>query len=151
MNWIDIPQSDNKYQVNIKGEIRHKKTKRIRKPYLSSCGYYVLSCHFGKKVKILLYHRIIAEAFIPNPENKPEVNHKDLNKLNNDLLNLEWSTHKENMMHAGRSGVLGSKGEFPNICNYCLNQFLGANKNQKFCSKNCWQKNKRNQLKSKLE
>ncbi len=51
-------------------------------------------------------HRMIAEAFIPNPQNKPEVNHKDGNRLNNKLSNLEWVTKKENMDHAVATGLI---------------------------------------------
>ena len=58
-------------------------------------------------VRVNLYiHRAIALAFIPNPENKPCINHKDGNKLNNSIDNLEWCTHQENMIHAGKTGLL---------------------------------------------
>ena len=56
----------------------------------------------GKDVRI---HRLVAQAFIPNPDNKPEVNHKDGNKANNHKDNLEWATRMENMQHAVRTGL----------------------------------------------
>jgi len=73
---------------------------RIVKINISPYGYY--SCKFcmkGVKSTILM-HRLIATAFIPNPENKRTVNHKDGNKLNNHIDNLEWATDKEQIIHA---------------------------------------------------
>lgn len=68
--------------------------------HINSSGYVQIQLQYRGIKKTTLLHRIIAMAFIPNPENKPYVNHKDCNKLNNKLDNLEWVTHKENMQHA---------------------------------------------------
>lgn len=82
----------------IKGEICENGYKRIH------------VSHKGANHKYLV-HRLVAEVFIPNPENKPCVNHKDGNKLNNCVDNLEWCTHSENNSHAYKTGLKSAKGE----------------------------------------
>jgi len=73
---------------------------RILKHGNDTCGYSsVVLCEKGK-VKVCRIHRLVAEAFLLNPENKKEINHKDGNKQNNHLSNLEWSTRSENCFHA---------------------------------------------------
>ncbi len=77
-------------------------------PPVSSGGYKFV--RIGDKSYPL--HRVIASAFIPNPQNKPEVNHIDGNKENNSVSNLEWVTRKENACHAGEHGLLGRKRRY---------------------------------------
>lgn len=66
---------------------------------INKSGYVTIAIYYNGKYRRTGLHRILAESFIPNPENKAEVNHKDLNKQNNSLENLEWCTHQENMIH----------------------------------------------------
>jgi hypothetical protein len=83
----------------MKTQVRVKRKDRI-KPYLYEyIGFEKLGIH--KKYAI---SRLVATAFIPNPENKPQVNHKDGNRLNNNVSNLEWVTSSENMQHSKESG-----------------------------------------------
>lgn len=77
-----------------------------RKQVVSSHGYKVVTLAKNGKVKQFLVHRLVAEAFIPNPDNKPEVNHIDGDKLNNKVENLEWVNHSENMLHAHTTGLI---------------------------------------------
>lgn len=75
-------------------------------------GYYRVALSKNSKVKFLWVHRLVAMAFIPNPMNKPCVNHKDNNPLNNKLDNLEWCTYKENTQYAAKQGrIIGRKGQ----------------------------------------
>ena len=87
----------------------------IRVGMYDNCGYYATSY---KGVRYLI-HRIVATAFIPNPENKPQVNHKDGNKRNNTVDNLEWVTAKENTRHAFETGLIKGGGR-PRIGNWRL-------------------------------
>lgn len=69
-------------------------------------GYPRVKLLLDNGVKHIFVHRAVAEAFIPNPYNKPQVNHKDGNKKNPNVDNLEWCTPKENMHHASVTGLL---------------------------------------------
>ena len=73
---------------------------RPRKIHLINGGYVRINMRIGDKTKCKLVHRIVAEIFVPNPNNKPEVNHKDGDKLNNHADNLEWCSRSENLMHS---------------------------------------------------
>ncbi len=76
-------------------------------------GYQIVGLTNSKRKRLTkLVHRLVAQAYIPNPENKPQVNHKDGDKTNNNVSNLEWCTSLENNSHALRTGLRsGQKGE----------------------------------------
>ncbi len=77
----------------------------------NSNGYlHVILCKKGI-MKTKLIHRLVGQTFIPNLDNKPCINHKDGNKLNNDITNLEWVTYSENDLHAFKIGLKSQKGE----------------------------------------
>lgn len=90
------------YFVNEKGDILSKKDKKEKLLVQSklSAGYLVVSLSNRKIIKTKSVHRIVGEAFIPNPESKPEINHIDGDKTNNKVSNLEWNTSLENTRHA---------------------------------------------------
>lgn len=102
--WKDIIGYEGYYQVsnfgNIKRIISKNRPKElIRKIVYKRNGYATVLLSVRQKVKLVHVHRIVAIAFIPNTENKAEVNHKDLNKKNNHISNLEWVTKLQNMQH----------------------------------------------------
>lgn len=90
---------DDDYEVSDKGRIRHGM--RVLSGSVHKDNYILVTLH-GKQQPI---HRIVAKAFIPNPDNKPEVNHIDGNKMNNATNNLEWVTSSENQTHAMKNGL----------------------------------------------
>lgn len=91
------------YEVTDHGEVMSRKAGKIKilRPANHSCGYLSVGlCNKGERVKTYLIHRLVCEAFIPNPHTKPQVNHKDGNKKNNHVSNLEWCTNSENGAHS---------------------------------------------------
>lgn len=92
------------YLISDDLKIYSLKRKRFLKPTISSAGYYIICLRVEKKRISKLMHRIIAETFLENKDNLPVVNHKDFNRLNNSLDNLEWVTHKGNSDHARDNG-----------------------------------------------
>jgi len=95
--WRIINEFPN-YDVSNLGNIRNNKSNKIMKICIKS-GYYHVSLLNTSVKKTLKVHRLVALAFIENPKNKSEVNHKDKNKLNNHVNNLEWMTRQENNIH----------------------------------------------------
>jgi hypothetical protein len=82
---------------------------RILRPSINSNGYRTIKLYKNGAYITIAVHILVAKAFIANPDNRPEVNHKDLDKLNNRSTNLEWVTHDENMVHGSLSLLPGSK------------------------------------------
>jgi len=115
---VFVPTGNQGYEVSNTGKVRSSKTGKILKPALVS-GYERISLGYGK---CMFVHRLVAMAFLANPENKPCVNHIDGNKVNNDVSNLEWATYSENERHSfdnlgkkpwnkGRTGFAASTGK----------------------------------------
>ena len=93
------------------GKIYTKIKNRFMKFSLNAYGYYRVTLQIDGKPKQKLVHRLLAEAFIKNPKNKPQVNHKNGIKTDIRLSNLEWVTPSENMKHKYKTGLDCNKGE----------------------------------------
>lgn len=119
--WKDIEGYEGLYQVSTYGNIKslpkvrrngtgtYIQKEKLLKPSNTSTGYKKVElCKDGKR-KSFKVHRLVAIAFIPNPDNKPEVNHIDGNKINNNIDNLEWVTSSENSVHAYETGLNSNK------------------------------------------
>lgn len=96
-----------RFEVSNTGSIRNIKTGTVYKQVINKEGYNQVCVSLGsrKNKKVFKIHRAVAETFCVNPENKPVVNHKDGNKQNNMINNLEWVTHQENVIHAHQKGL----------------------------------------------
>ena len=93
------------YWITEDGRGWSERSNKYMKGSKDSYGYTVVKIRFGKSPKLMKLHRLVAESYIPNPENKPTVNHKDGDKSNNDVSNLEWATVYENNKHAAENGL----------------------------------------------
>jgi len=128
--WKNINGYENIYSVSNHGRVKtlghnnnkyHPKKEKIRIPSDRNGGYLgVILCKEGV-TKMFSSHRLVAEYFIPNPNNLPFVNHKDGNKLNNHYTNLEWCTRSENMKHAYDNNLV-NKAVGSRIYNSKLNE-----------------------------
>jgi hypothetical protein len=92
------------YTIYSDGKVYSNKTKKFIKPHIEN-GYYRIGLYIDGKPKTYKLHRLIGECFIEKPEGKNQINHKDCNKLNNDVSNLEWCNNSENQLHAYQNGL----------------------------------------------
>ena len=111
--WKDIAGYEGLYQISNKGRVKSlnrlvkdttkDRVQKIRGRILKYCdngkGYKMVYLNKNRERKNYYVHRLVAETFIPNPKQLPEVNHKDLNKANNKISNLEWITELDNKRH----------------------------------------------------
>lgn len=131
------------YKISNLGNVKMtannaSRKERILKPLVTNRGYYRVALYKNKKPSFFSIHRLVAKHFIPNPENKKQVNHKDGDKSNNISTNLEWNTGRENKNHAitnklyasgeknGRAKL--SQAQVDEIRNSTLNQYKLAEK-----------------------
>jgi len=107
--WNYIDNTNNLYSISSHGNIKSFSVnplgKYIKKRTNKNNVYYIVCLRVNKKSNTFLIHRLVAQAFIENPLNLPCVNHKDGNKLNNHVSNLEWCTYSENIQHAWDTGL----------------------------------------------
>lgn len=123
--WKDITGYEGHYQISNLGRVRSldtmapngnhvlvKKWGQIRKISISKQGYFIVGLFKNNIQKTFKVHRLIAFAFIEKPSGKNIINHKDGNKLNNSIDNLEWCTYKENSVHAVLNNLINkARGE----------------------------------------
>lgn len=113
--WKDVVGYEDILMVSNKGDIWSKRSNRVMKPNLHEKGYLLISTKIGGrkgKNKTFRIHRLVAEAFITPIVGKDQVNHKDGNKQNNCVDNLEWVTGSENVRHAFETGLSSVKKGF---------------------------------------
>lgn len=104
--WRDVIGYEGLYKISSYGRVLSKWGGwKLRKPQINSNGYVCFDFYNNKNKKRISIHRVVAFAFLPNPLNKPCINHKDGNPLNNHISNLEWCTVSENTKHAYDTGL----------------------------------------------
>lgn len=105
IEWRDTYIYGEQYEVSNTGIVRNKVTGHIISQQEDKKGYLRVRLSLHDKKATAKVHRLVATAFIPNPEGKPQVNHKDTDKHNNRVGNLEWATNSENQIHAYKTGL----------------------------------------------
>ena len=114
--WHWVKGYENIYQISNLARVKsfQKGKVKILQPILNNSGYLSVRLYKNGKSKVLKVHRLVAENFIPNPKNKPEVDHIDGCKINNAVENLRWVTSSENTQAALETGALKTGSENPN-------------------------------------
>lgn len=117
--WTDIKDYEGLYQVSNHGNVKNVKTNKLLKPFSAPNGYNKVKLYKNKTTKIFSLHRLVANAFLDNECNKPEINHLDENKSNNNADNLGWCTRRENVRWSLSKPLLGFNDENVIVAN-CL-------------------------------
>lgn len=107
--WKPVKGFEGRYEVSNKGQVRGLKRSSLLAPTIKANGYHSVKLYDGSKYTHKYIHRLVAEAYLDNPESKRTVNHLDGNKGNNDSDNLQWTTHSENHLHAYSTGLKEKK------------------------------------------
>ena len=105
MKHVILDGQESPFMITKNGMLYREDTGNWYKPF-ENCGYLSYHMKWHGKTYPRRIHRLVAEAFIPNPDNLPEVNHKDGNKHNNNVDNLEWITKSDNMKHGFKNGII---------------------------------------------
>ena len=153
--WKDVVGYEDVYMVSnlgrvksldrtvwrINGETEYQSTLKgvMIKPVDNGAGYF----HCGLSGKNKYIHRLVAESFLPNDDDLEYVNHKDGNKANNNINNLEWTTHKDNIHHAYHNGLMKYSMISPRPCLMCNKIFKPSSSVGKYCSRSCSNKTDR--------
>jgi len=106
--WQPIKGYEGRYEVSDHGNVKslcHSSSGRLRKSFLGLGGYNAVQIYRNGVPKGFYIHRLVAQAFLPNPEGKPQVNHKNGVKTDNRIENIEWCTNSENRQHAYDVGL----------------------------------------------
>jgi hypothetical protein len=112
MEEYKIIEGFENYSVSNFGNVKNNKTGKIINPRLNRNGYYIIDLHKNGKRKTFKVHRLVALTFIPNPENKPSIDHINNDRTNNNVNNLRWCTNSENSYNTGlsKTNTSGIKG-----------------------------------------
>ena len=122
----DIKDYEGLYAITRDGNVWSYKSNKFLKHVLDKDDYHRVNLCKDKKMKTFRIHRLVAEAFIPNPKGLPQVNHKDENKSNNCVENLEWCDAKYNMNYGTRTKRAAKKQSIPVYCIELNRTFDGA-------------------------
>lgn len=115
----DVKGYEGLYAVTPEGEVWSYRRKKFLGYHYDKRGYHRVSLYKDGKIKHYCVHRLVADAYIPNPENLPQINHKDENKENNCLKNLEWCNSKYNANYGTRNEKISNSLKIP-ILQYTL-------------------------------
>lgn len=111
-NWVKITRNNKQFYISNKGRVKNTDShNRLEILNTDLVGYVFYICN----KKDYLVHRLVAETFLDNPDNLPVVNHKDCNKANNDVNNLEWTTHSGNIKHAWDNGCFDNSKQVKKV------------------------------------